>query len=79
MPYRNINVTVRSGIRLTPFISRENVKITAAVKKSKITIMFLLFIRSATMPPIGDNRIVGINANAITVPYKADDPVRFNR
>ena len=42
--------------------------ITAAVKKSSITIMFLLFTLSATMPPIGDNSMAGIKAHAVTVP-----------
>ena len=31
------------------------------------------------MPPTGDSRIDGMNAHAITVPYSADDPVRFSK
>lgn len=44
-----------------------------------MTIIFLLFTLSAISPPIGDNRIVGIKAQAVTVPYSADEPVRFNK
>ena len=61
------------------FIRRKNASITAAVKKSNITMTFLLLTLSATMPPTGDNIIDGIKAHAITVPYSADDPVRFSR
>ena len=68
MPYKSINVTVRSKIRFAPSMSRANARITAAVKKSNITIMFLLFTRSATMPPTGESRMAGINAQAVTVP-----------
>ena len=49
-------------------MSREKAKITVAVKKSNITIIFLLFILSATIPPIGDSRMAGIKAHAVTVP-----------
>ena len=68
MPYKKLNVTVKRRMRFTPFISREKAKITAAVKKSSITIIFLLLPLSATMPPIGDSKMAGIKAHAVTVP-----------
>ena len=52
------------------FISRAKAKITNAVKKSSITIIFLLFTRSATMPPMGDSKMAGIKAHAVTVPER---------
>ena len=68
IPYRSINVTVSRRMRFTPFISRRKARITAAVKKSSITIIFLLFALSATMPPMGDSKMAGIKAQAVTVP-----------
>ena len=68
MPYKSISVTVSRTMTLTPFMSREHTKITAAVKKSSITIIFLLFTLSATIPPMGDSRMAGIKAHAVTVP-----------
>ena len=66
-------------MRFPWFISKENDMITAAVKKSKITIIFLLFTLSAIIPPTGDSRMAGIKAHAVTVPYSVDEPVRFNK
>jgi hypothetical protein len=48
--------------------SREKARITSAVKKSRITIIFLLFTRSATIPPTGESRMAGTKAQAVTVP-----------
>ena len=31
------------------------------------------------MPPIGESRIEGRKAHAVTVPYSAEEPVRFNK
>lgn len=49
-------------------MSRENVIMTAAVKKSNIIIIFLLFTLSAIMPPRGDSRMAGMKAHAVTAP-----------
>ena len=50
-------------------------RISPAVVKSSATMIFLLFTRSAIIPPTGDRMIIGIKAHAITVPYSADEPV----
>ena len=50
-------------------------RISPAVVKSSATMIFLLFTRSAIIPPTGDRMIIGIKAHAITVPYNADEPV----
>ena len=75
MPNKSISVTVINKTRFTSPISKENARIITAVKKSSITIIFRLFTRSATIPPTGDNTIAGINAQAVTVPNSAEDPV----
>ncbi len=49
------------------------------VKKSRITIIFLLFTLSAIIPPTGDKSIAGINAHAVTVPKSAEEPVWFSK
>ncbi len=79
IPYRIIKVTVSRTTRLTPPIRTQNARISAAVKKSSMTMTFLLFTRSATMPPTGESRIAGMIAHAVTVPKTADDPVSFKR
>jgi hypothetical protein len=66
--YKSINVIVIKKIRETLFIRKEKIRITNAVKKSNITIIFLLFILSATIPPIGENKIAGRKAQAVTIP-----------
>ncbi len=68
IPNKIIKVTVSRATRFTPSISRPNARISAAVKKSNMTMTFLLFTLSAIMPPTGESRIAGINAHAITVP-----------
>ena len=50
-----------------------------AVVKSRTTIMFLLFTRSAITPPSGDMISSGRNASADTRPYKAGDWEIFSR
>ena len=72
-------VTVSRSTIWPPSRSREKPRITAAVKKSSATMIFLLFTLSATMPPMGDSKMAGTKAQAVTVPYRADDPVRFSR
>ena len=79
MPYKIISVTAARRIRLPRSISREKARITAAVVKSSITIMFLLLTLSAIIPPTGDSRMDGIKAQAVTAPYRAEEPVRFRR
>lgn len=68
MPYNSISAAVKGRMGFPVCISREKARMTAAVKKSSATMMFRLLIRSATMPPIGDSRIAGRNAHAVTVP-----------
>lgn len=68
MPYKSISVIAIKRTRLAPPINREKAVITAAVKKSSATIIFRLFTLSATMPPMGESRIAGIKAQAVTVP-----------
>ncbi len=65
---KTIIVTVIRKTRSTFPISTEKTIITAAVKKSSITIILRLFILSAIIPPIGDKSIAGINAHAVTMP-----------
>ena len=50
-----------------------------AVKKSSTTMMFLLFIRSAIRPPMGDMTTSGRNATPDTTPRSAADPVTESR
>ena len=60
-------------------MNRAKARIAAAVKKSSSTMIFLLFTRSARIPPTGDSSRAGRKAHAVTVPYRAEEPVRFNR
>ena len=41
--------------------------------------MFLLFTRSAKIPPTGAKTIIGIKAQALTTPNKAAEPVSLNK
>ena len=46
-----------------------------AVEKSRNTMMFRLFTRSANTPPSRERRIIGRREQAVTMPNRADDPV----
>ena len=59
--------------------SHENTVMTPAVRKSKQTIIFRLFKRSASTPPKSDNTIMGKKEQAVTMPNKVDEPVSFNK
>ncbi len=54
---------------------RQNRVISSAVLKSRITMMFLLFTRSAMIPPMGNRISIGIKELARIVPNKTDEPV----
>lgn len=56
IPYRSIRVMVSKTIRLLSLFNRKKVRMTTAVKKSNPTMMFLLFTRSATIPPMRDSK-----------------------
>lgn len=50
-----------------------------AVTKSSMTIMFLLFVLSAIIPPTSDKITIGKKEQAVAIPNKADEPVSFNK
>ena len=56
--------------------NRVKTAIRPAVVKSRATMMFRRFIRSAMMPPTGESRTVGIMETARMVPKAAAEPVR---
>ena len=51
----------------------------AQVEKSNMTIIFLLLIRSAIIPPIGDSIIIVMNDSADTIPNSDGEFVLFRR
>ena len=54
-------------------------KIRPAVEKSSATMIFRLFTRSATTPPMGEHSTAGRNAAAPTAPNSPADPVCRSR
>ncbi len=66
-------------IRFTLPSKTVKISVNAAVEKSSITMIFLLFTLSAKIPPIGTSTIIGIKAQAETNPNRAADFVSFNR
>ena len=49
------------------------------VIKSKMTMMFRRFTRSAIIPPIGDSKAIGIIDMAMIEPKTAEEPVRLSK
>ena len=60
-------------------IENKKTKINIAVKKSKATIIFLLFTLSAIIPPKGVTITIGIKEHADTAPNKVADFVMSKR
>ncbi len=72
-----INRMVRTETKGVEFIAINTDK--QVLEKSSATMMFRLFTRSATTPPMGEHSTAGINAAAPTAPNRAGDCVCRSR
>ena len=66
---------MNSGIAGAVPIRMEKPAMMPAVEKSRITMIFLLFTRSANTPPSSERTIIGRSEQAVTAPNRAEDPV----